>query len=485
MASAALRGELNCSICMSIYTNPVCLSCGHNFCEKCIAKTLDYQEEYCHGFSCPECRMKFKVKPALQKNLKLCNIAEHYLSTQSINEDAKVFCTYCMNTPIPALKSFQYCEISMCDKHLMAHNTSKDSDKPNDLMTSRKCPIHNQSMDYYCSDDNTCICVSFCVFGIHKGHQVDMLNEASTNMKDRVTGLFTDIREQLNIIENRVETEISNQLKQASDQLSDHIKQLEIQKNELSQEIHYMEEVHSIIDPITFLKEWSTVYGTWDGESGSVDYTCTGTIGCDFNEVFITINLQNGLLRLNNIMNNLKTKKGFSVEDASSLLLDINTAANNLVLSDDLKTANYSNTEQSRSQNPERFKLYQVLSKRSFHSGQHYWEVDVSDTGDWRIGVAFPSIERRGIESFLRYNNRSWSLNWDSNHLTYWSNYQLKSICTEVPLCALGIYLDYEAGLLAFYRLADQIVPLCTITTIFSEPLHAFLCQMAGFGLGD
>uniref|UniRef100_A0A8C5LVZ4 Uncharacterized protein n=1 Tax=Leptobrachium leishanense TaxID=445787 RepID=A0A8C5LVZ4_9ANUR len=40
MASAGLSEELSCSICLSIYKNPVMLTCGHNFCNDCISVTL-------------------------------------------------------------------------------------------------------------------------------------------------------------------------------------------------------------------------------------------------------------------------------------------------------------------------------------------------------------------------------------------------------------------------------------------------------------
>ncbi|KAM4701971.1 LOW QUALITY PROTEIN: ret finger protein-like 4A [Discoglossus pictus] len=82
MTSAGLSEELSCSICLSIYTNPVMLTCGHNFCQDCITSSLDSARETSRIYTCPECRAAFNKRPSLQINLKLCNIVEHYFSSQ-------------------------------------------------------------------------------------------------------------------------------------------------------------------------------------------------------------------------------------------------------------------------------------------------------------------------------------------------------------------------------------------------------------------
>ncbi|OCT55793.1 hypothetical protein XELAEV_18003889mg, partial [Xenopus laevis] len=71
-------------------------------------------------------------------------------------------------------------------------------------------------------------------------------------------------------------------------------------------------------------------------------------------------------------------------QEATDLLLDINTAHNYLSVSGDRKSASYSLIELHYPQSPERFQLYaQTLSSRSFPSGRHYWEVEGSESGDW------------------------------------------------------------------------------------------------------
>ncbi|OCT57677.1 hypothetical protein XELAEV_18003134mg [Xenopus laevis] len=161
-------------------------------------------------------------------------------------------------------------------------------------------------------------------------------------------------------------------------------------------------------------------------------------------------------------------------QEATDLLLDINTANNYLSVSGDRKSASYSLTKLHYPQSPERFQYWhEALSSRSFPSGRHYWEVEVSESGDWRVGVAYPSIEREGRESDIGYNNKTWGLYINTDiYLVAHGNKWTK--LPHIPSCRrIRISLDYEAGRLSFYELSEPIRHLHTFTATFTEPLHA------------
>ncbi|XP_075421207.1 LOW QUALITY PROTEIN: uncharacterized protein LOC142462877 [Ascaphus truei] len=512
MASADLREELTCPICLSIYTQPVMLRCGHNFCQGCIGSKWDSQEG--SGlYTCPDCRAEFQERPALQRNLKLCNIAERFLSTQPELEEAVIFCTYC-DSSVPAAKTCLLCDASLCDKHLKRHSKSEEHvlTDPTTSLENRKCSIHKKILEYYCSEDAVCVCVSCCLVGEHRGHKMEPLNEASEKKKvklrnvlekltserqgtektaqslqeqkrkaqekaagvtDRVTALFRDIREQLEVLEKRVLSEITRQEEQVSLQVSDLIQQLEIKRDELSREMLHIEELCNIPDPLSVLRD---IYdeeqksSSYRGSAGDTDGTISGCL----NEAPISLILHRGLLNFSEILLDLKAKRQLHVPEASEILLDVNTACNYIDISNDLKSASYSSKSQRRSDVPERFKSCQVLSSSSFSSGQHYWEVDVSEAKQWIVGVAYPSIERKinGNESFIGYNDKSWNLSF-INNLSAVHNNIWNTVASDSPLQRLGIYLDYEAGRLSFYQLCDPIRHLHTFTATFTEPLHA------------
>ncbi|KAE8620729.1 hypothetical protein XENTR_v10010439 [Xenopus tropicalis] len=155
------------------------------------------------------------------------------------------------------------------------------------------------------------------------------------------------------------------------------------------------------------------------------------------------------------------------------LVLDINTAGNYLSVTLDEKCASPSLTDQGRPQTPRRFQVPQALSTRSFPSGRHYWEVEVSESGSWRVGVAYPSIERGGENSWIGNNDKSWCL--CRGCKTYSVRHDWKdTYLPHVPSCRrIRISLDYEAGRLSFYELSEPIRHLHTFTASFAQPLHA------------
>ncbi|KAM5158177.1 LOW QUALITY PROTEIN: E3 ubiquitin/ISG15 ligase TRIM25-like [Mantella aurantiaca] len=157
MASTDLRRELDCSICLNIYTDPVNLRCGHNFCRVCIDRVLHTQEGP-GVYSSPECN-EFETRPAL-KNITLHNIVEAFRPTQP--NLTGIFCTYCIHSPVPAVKSCLMCEASLCDNHLNVHSKSSEHIliEPTTSLEKRKYSVHKKILEYYCTKDSDCICVS-------------------------------------------------------------------------------------------------------------------------------------------------------------------------------------------------------------------------------------------------------------------------------------------------------------------------------------
>ncbi|XP_072001341.1 E3 ubiquitin/ISG15 ligase TRIM25-like [Engystomops pustulosus] len=305
MASADLREELLCSICLCVFKDPVMLRCGHNYCRVCIDRVLDTQDGS-GGYSCPECRKRFQERPALMRNINLHNVAERFLVTQSDQEEITgICCTYCVDSPVPAVKTCLMCEASLCDKHLKVYSKSPEHvlSDPSTSLENRKCSVHKELLRYYCTEDSTCICVSCSLASEHRGHQLEILDEASEKKKkwlrnvqqklitkreeteervqsleesrrkaqekasgeaERVTALFIDIRRRLDDLEKRVLSDISRQEKEKSLSLSALIQKLEIQKDELSRKMRHIEELCNMTDPLTVLQEpdtgdWSTI----------------------------------------------------------------------------------------------------------------------------------------------------------------------------------------------------------------------------------
>ncbi|XP_040211095.1 E3 ubiquitin-protein ligase TRIM58-like [Rana temporaria] len=513
MASADLRQELDCSICLTTYTDPVNLRCGHNFCRVCIDRVLDTQGGS-GGYSCPECREEFRDQPALHRNITLRNIVETFRSTQLEEGKTGIFCTYCYHSPVPAVISCLHCEASLCDNHLRVHSKAPEHvlTDPTTSMENRKCSIHRKLLEYYCTEDSACICVTCRLDGEHRGHKVETLDEASENKKqklrnvlqklmtereetekrvqslqdrrrkvqeksERVTALFIELRRHLEDLEKRVRRNISSQEERIS--LSDLIHQLEIKKEELSRKMEDIEELCNMTDPLTVLQESDTgdLCDTEEGDNEDRErHDRLLHDGGDLDVSGISHTLHTGLSDMIKEVNVF-----FNIQEASDILLDVNTAQNNLQISDDMKTVSRSDIEQNRPETPERFQWWaQVLSSQRFSSGRHYWEVDVRESENYRVGMCYPSIEKRGVQSGIGNNNKSWGLWRDSGGCYLIHDNKWIIISPDLSSNRVRISVDYEAGQLSFYDLCDPIRHLHTFTTTFTEPLHVGLAVGEG-----
>ncbi|XP_075199461.1 uncharacterized protein LOC142302275 [Anomaloglossus baeobatrachus] len=514
MASADLRDELLCSICLSTYTDPVMLRCGHNFCRVCIDRVLDTQDGS-GVYSCPDCRERFQERPALMRDIALRNIMENILITPPTQTETGICCTYCVDSPVPAVRSCLHCEASLCEKHLRAHSKSPEHvlSDPSTSLEKRKCSVHNKILEYYCTEDAACICVSCSLAREHREHRVEMLDEASEKKKkkmrnvlqklikkrqeteervrsleerrrkaqkkaageaERVTALCTDIRRRVDDLEKKVLSEISRQEKEESLSLSALIHQLEIKKDELSRKMRHIEELCNMTDPLTVLQEPDT--GDLcdpEEEGGDEDTGGHDKQLHDGDDLDVAV-ISHTLHTLCEVITGIR--RGIYVEGPADILLDVNTAGNNLLISDDRKAATWTERDQNHPETAERFQCNQVMSRRGFTSGRHYWDVEGSRSGNWMVGMCYPSMDRRGQHSYIGHNNKSWSLWRYNNQYSAMHDRKVIRLPDEISSDRFRICLDYGAGQLSLYELCDPIRHLHTYAATFSEPLHALLC---------
>ncbi|XP_019627306.1 PREDICTED: uncharacterized protein LOC109472165 isoform X6 [Branchiostoma belcheri] len=118
----------------------------------------------------------------------------------------------------------------------------------------------------------------------------------------------------------------------------------------------------------------------------------------------------------------------------------------------------------------ERFVGYSVavLGDKAISSGRHYWEVDVSESRTYRIGVCSRDAQRDSIIGntedgwVLRRNAREYTLRHDVNSPI--------RLAMQHDLDKIGILIDYNRGELAFYN-ADIGLRLHTLKAHFVTPI--------------
>ncbi|XP_068090346.1 tripartite motif-containing protein 14 isoform X2 [Hyperolius riggenbachi] len=164
---------------------------------------------------------------------------------------------------------------------------------------------------------------------------------------------------------------------------------------------------------------------------------------------------------------------------ARSPTLDPDTMHPKLRLSEDHLTVHCAWLGKFNSSQPQRFdKLLQVLSRDSYFSGTHYWEVDVHQAGQgWWIGMTYPSIKRKGDSEFSRigWNSGSWCIK--RYDYEYWAFHkgERKAIRHDNAPEKIGVFLDYESGVLSFFDVTGGMRNLHTFRCRFTEPLYPAL----------
>lgn len=130
----------------------------------------------------------------------------------------------------------------------------------------------------------------------------------------------------------------------------------------------------------------------------------------------------------------------------AKVTFDPNTAFLWLVVSADRTYVESGDVPQNVPDNPERFRRSSaLLGFPGFKSGKHYWEVEYGDQREWAVGLALESVERKvylrlAPEEGIWQEGLWWLLALDSQSHTRPEHSGI-----------IGVFLDYEAGIVAFY----------------------------------
>ncbi|XP_027664054.2 E3 ubiquitin/ISG15 ligase TRIM25 [Falco cherrug] len=211
---AVLEEELTCSICLSLFSSPVTVPCGHNFCGSCLESAWAGPAA---DFSCPQCRATFAGRPQLQKNTVLCRVVEQLRGCAGAGErdgegeregeagsaagdaagDLPVRCDSCLRAP--AARTCLTCTASFCAEHLRPHQDSpafRDHQlcAPLRDLQRRKCPQHSKLLEFFCRQHGCCIC-SLCLLG-HKLCDTSPLQLAKANAESALKKRLVELHNQ-------------------------------------------------------------------------------------------------------------------------------------------------------------------------------------------------------------------------------------------------------------------------------------------------
>ncbi len=154
--------------------------------------------------------------------------------------------------------------------------------------------------------------------------------------------------------------------------------------------------------------------------------------------------------------------------------LDPDTAHPDLILSDDGKQVRDGDITQKLPDTPERFDTgLCVLGKDGFSSGRCYFEVQVKGKTGWALGVARESINRKG-EITLSPSDGYWTVGLENGDVYKACADPPVSLSLRVKPQRVGVFVDYEEGLVSFYDVESSSHIYSFTAQSFTEKLFPY-----------
>uniref|UniRef100_A0A3Q1E9F2 Uncharacterized protein n=1 Tax=Acanthochromis polyacanthus TaxID=80966 RepID=A0A3Q1E9F2_9TELE len=182
--------QLQCSICLEVFTEPVTIACGHNFCKACITGYRD-NSDHCQ---CPLCKEIFTKRPELKTNTTIWEVSDHFkgvkersISDKSAKQNRDEACDICT---LRKMKSAKFCIESLppfCEFHLEPHHRipglKRHTFLDNEVkLDDNMCKKHHVLLDMFCRMDKESVC-RLCVSEDHETHIMVPLKVESDDMK--------------------------------------------------------------------------------------------------------------------------------------------------------------------------------------------------------------------------------------------------------------------------------------------------------------
>lgn len=114
----------------------------------------------------------------------------------------------------------------------------------------------------------------------------------------------------------------------------------------------------------------------------------------------------------------------------------------------------------------------QIMAAESICLGRHYFEVEASGDGVY-VGVTYKGIDRKSGESngCITGNDFSWCLQWNGQGFSTWHSDIETPLKAEAGFARIGVYVDYDRGVLAFYGVGNPMALIHEYQAEFLEPL--------------
>ncbi|XP_049430834.1 E3 ubiquitin-protein ligase TRIM21-like [Epinephelus fuscoguttatus] len=465
-----------CSICLDVFTDPVTIPCGHNFCKTCITEHWSTNVKC----QCPNCKKVFNTRPELHVNTLIFEMAAQFRqsaqqkassssSEQQLSKPAEVHCNICTGTKLKALKSCLVCLMCVCMLCAISDHKTHDVVPLREEYEGKKAELKVEIQQM----------IQKRRLKIEEiKHSVELSKkDADREIADGVQ-VFTALKESVERSQAELMDTIKEKQRKTEKQAEGFIKELEQEISELKKRSTEVEQLSRSEDHVHVLQSFlslNTAPPTKDWTEVNVSPLYEGNVRRAVSQLEEMISKQ-----LKKLFTEVELKR--VQQSAVDVTLDPDTAHPELILSDDGKQVQTGDVKNILPNNPERFDTCcNVLAKQSFISGRFYYEVQVKGKTDWYAGVARESINRKG-KITPNPQNGYWIICLKNENEYKACADPRVSLSLKSRPEKVGVFVDYEEGLVSFYDVDAAALIYSFTGCCFTEKLYPFLSTDPNYG---
>ncbi|XP_052011717.1 tripartite motif-containing protein 30A-like isoform X9 [Apodemus sylvaticus] len=430
MASSVLESikeEVTCPICLELLKEPVSADCNHSFCRACITFNYESNRNTEGEGNCPVCRVPYTFGN-LRPNRHVANIVERLKGFKSIPEEEQ--------------------KVNVCEQH-------------------------GEKLQLFCRKDMMAICWLCERSQEHRGHQTALVEEVENEYKNQIQSNEENVQIEFDGLRDLLDSKEDEELLRLRKEKEDVMKILKESESELVQQ---RDLVRDLITDMEHQLELSTIEMLQ-----GVNNVLTRSQILQLKKPQIVLQ---------------KRRKKFHVRDLKGMLqayqglMDVQQYWVNVTLPENNQEGILINRKKRQiahiiysKKNLRLFETYHlgVLGYPAIPSGKHYWEVDVSKSNAWLLGLndgkcaqpqphsvdemffktKHPSSLKHnamyqpkcgywviGMKSIFVYNA------FDECSITH--NSSVIALSLPSPPSRVGVFLDREACTLSFYDVSNS-----------------------------